>query len=1244
MADRRKNCDEKCARKYLDIGSPKLRGAGKIPSKILFVGEAPGQEEDALGQPFVGSSGQLLNELLSEVGINREKVYITNAVKCATPVENQKPGDREVKACSRYLKREIKVVKPNVICALGAVPMKALTGRTGITKLKNTILYTEDNIKVIPVFHPAYILRNPGLEGTLRKGLQLVKEEAKSAKEVPRKKIRQKRFDADTPEKIDKVLSTLESKDAFAFDLETTSLNVKEAKILCLGVSWGIGVGVTIQWDKLSKVQLARVKKIFASKKEKAGHNIKYDMQVFLTNGVVVKRPWFDTLPAIQLINENFPDKGLDTLTLHYTDMGEYWKPLDEFKAAYIKEHKIKKEEFNYGMIPWNILRPYAQSDADASFRLYRHFKKELQRQKLMDFYRKYTIPTLRCLMQMEYRGIKIDREKLFGLIEETKQQVAELYAEIENLPEITKFKKNRALKHDQKLRDAFAASKTLASRFDNVEEYIKTRLANNPKLQKERDFNPRSTDQLAELLFNQLGLPIIKYTDKKKPSTDESVLNELAEKHDVQFVRRFLDYRGLTKYLSTYLESVYKKSEFDGRIHPNYHQHRTVTGRNASSDPNFQNIPRDAKDFKKCFIADPGMTIVKADLAQAEFRCWAHYSADQEMLNDIHSGLDIHRRTASEVFSVPEDEVTSDQRTAAKNCVTGNTWIPTNKGFKQIQELKVGDVVLDHYNWEREVLETIKKEEDVYLVDTESGGIRCTANHPFYFINEAAELVRKPLSDFAPGDYLLSCVPKNKCTEYVTWKYTGPRRTSFKPLFNTWTLDPTMGWLLGFIAAEGSISEKKSKINARWSQKGKHVEFVDKLSTNLFGARVGKRIDKRTGVITWYVSSLEFVEFLKHCGMCTDNKKGFKKFPDKIMESPADVQKAFLQGYFLGDGTFKNHTAAVGSVSKELCDGVCLLLRNFGIYPKIHVEHPKGGETFYNIHVTTKEELRILLEKIEVYVPSTWSYPHQDNGKKFLHNVNDFYQTNHPDGDVRYHTKLRKHITHAFIKKNCHGVNKVIDKLIEHGIHSVRINSITKLGKDTVYDFVTTGDKVMVANAFFTHDCVFGLMYGRGSKAIAEQYGISIEEAEEVRNLFFKKYPMASIWLDKQVAFAKEYSYVKSWMGRIRRLPEINAEDHMVRAEAERQAKNSPIQALASDMNNHYMTLNLKLARKKGIKVYPIGTIHDANLYMVKTDQVPDMMKIMKTVVKKAFPEFLCEMKLDFEVGTTLGTLEEVA
>jgi DNA polymerase I-like protein with 3'-5' exonuclease and polymerase domains len=214
---------------------------------------------------------------------------------------------------------------------------------------------------------------------------------------------------------------------------------------------------------------------------------------------------------------------------------------------------------------------------------------------------------------------------------------------------------------------------------------------------------------------------------------------------------------------------------------------------------------------------------------------------------------------------------------------------------------------------------------------------------------------------------------------------------------------------------------------------------------------------------------------------------------------------------------------------------------------------------------------------------------------------------------------------------------------LVKNNIYSVKITAIKHIGKLPVYDFVTTGDKVMVANGFYTLDCVFGLMYGRGVKAIAKQYGITEDEAEAVRDLFFQKYPDASIWLDKQVQQAHEYKTVKTWMGRIRRLPEIDSYDKMVQAEAERQARNSPIQGLASDMNNHYMVMTLRLAKKEGITCYPMTTIHDANVIQVKKGQEESLINVMNKVVATAFPGFLCKMKLDFEIGTTLGTLEVV-
>jgi len=837
MGDPRSRCPAKCPRLDYEIDSPRLRGKGPKSAKIMIVGEVPGQEEDVEGVPFVGNAGKLLNEALQDAGIRKSRVYVTNSVKCATPIENKKPGKKEINCCRSYLEREIKTVNPNVIIALGATALEAVLKRTGITKLQNNVFVSaEFGIKVVPVIHPAYVLRNPAAYDSLLKGLALARQESVKKERVETATLKTKHFDADTDKKISKVFSALEKSKVVIFDLETTSLNPQEAKILCVALSWKMGLGVTIRWSALQGKFLPRLKDLMRSKQLKVGHNIKYDAQVFRANGVQVRGPFFDTLTAYALINENAKDKSLDALTLRYLDLGEYWTPLNEWRDEYLKGNKeLHKEDFTYDLFPYDLLAMYAQCDADATYRLFIRFRKELKRQNLMHFYRKYTIPTLKILMKMEYKGIQVNRDRLKELIEEYKIRITESRTKIATNKTVRKYEKIRYARISKQLEAKWETSKILRSRFPDSKDYILARVK-----EKDWQFNPRSTLQLRELLFDLLKLPSDKKTDTGLPSTDESVMIQLAEQYEVPITQDILENRRLTKFLSTYLESVYAKSAYDGRIHPSYLQHRAVTGRLSSANPNFQNIPRDAKEFKKCFLADPGYIIVKADLAQAEFRCWAHYSNDQKMIADIEAGLDIHRHIASVVFGIPEDEVTKDQRTAAKNCV-------------------------------------------------------------------------------------------------------------------------------------------------------------------------------------------------------------------------------------------------------------------------------------------------------------------------------------------------------------------------------------------------------------------FGLMYGRGSKAIAAQYGISETAANEVRDIFFDSYPAAARWLDKQVAHARTHHYVKTWMGRVRRLPEIVSDDHMARAEAERQAKNSPIQGLASDMNNHYMVINTREARRSEIKCFPMATVHDANFIQVKKSHAKRLMKLMNRVVDSAFPDFKCRMALDFEVGKTLGTLKEI-
>jgi len=921
--------------------------------------------EDENGTPFVGASGKVLNELLADVGIDRDKIYITNAVKCATPGENEAPSKGVVKYCRNYLVKEIKFVKPNVIGALGGTALFALLNRSGITKIKNNVFYSKEfDVKVVPALHPAYILRNPSAEDDLRYGLNLIKSEASSKKTVNKATVKTKRLDAATKEQIDKVLSALEACTQFAFDLETTSLDPTKAEVLCIALSWQIGLGVTIKWDRLSEEQLVRLENILQSKKKKGGHNLKYDIQVLRTNGIIVRHNIFDCLPAMALVDENMQKKGLDALVLRYLDLGEYWTAVDDFKKEYCSEHKMLEEDFSYKYIPYDMLSTYAQCDADASFRLMVMLTKMLEHEELTDFYYKYTIPTLWTIIEIEYRGIEVDRKKLRELGKRYVKLIKKAQKTVEENEDVKRYEKIKTAKAIRVLNNKWETSKTLKTRYPVFASYEGKQLK-----PKDCKFNPASVKQLRELLFDLLKCKVVKETKKKAASTDKEVLNILANESNITIAKDIINHRQLTKFLSTYIVAIYKKSKGVNRVHPNYLQHVAVTGR---------------------------------------------------------------------------------------LCVAEDTILNTNLGDFEIAKLDIGlvDLRIETHlgKWQRIIKKIYKGKEDLYEVTLNTGSIiKCTIGHRFL-----TAVGWRQLKELGVGSSLLVSA-SNKVGIIGKIKYAG--------IGDIWDI---------------SVENDHS-----------------------------------------YIAQ----GFINHNSSENPNFQNLKK----------------------NEKEFKS----------------CLLA-----------------------------DPGMVIVKADLAQAEFRCWAHYSNDKKMIHDI---------ESGMDIHRKIA--------------------------------SKVFGIPEDQVTDKQRDPAKA----------CTFGLMFGRGTKAIAKQYGISEEQAGQVRETFFNDYPIATLWIDRQIVLARQNGYVKTWMGRKRRLPEIHSSDRMARAEAERQATNASIQGLASDMNNHFMVQNIKIARKNHIKCYPLGPIHDANFIQVEKSHVQSIIKIMKHVVRTAFPEFRCRMDLAFEVGDTLGTLEKV-
>ena len=407
----------------------------------------------------------------------------------------------------------------------------------------------------------------------------------------------------------------------FAFDTETTSLDYMQAELV--GVSFSVEAGkaayVPFAHDYLdAPVQLERdyvlgaLKPLLESEKHlKVGQNLKYDKSVLARYDITLCGIAFDTMLESYVLDSTGTRHDMDSLSLKY--LGESTVSFEDIAGKGVKQ-------LTFNQISLEQAGPYAAEDADITLRLHQTLWPKLEADApLKSVFESIELPLVGILSRMERTGALVDAN-LLG------EQSIELADRLQVLE-----------------REAFDIAG--------------------------QEFNLGSPKQLQELLFNKLGLPVIKKTPKGQPSTAEEVLEELALSHELP--RLILEHRSLSKLKSTYTDKLPRMvNPVSGRIHTSYHQAVTATGRLSSSEPNLQNIPvrtGEGRRIRQAFIAPKGYKVVAADYSQIELRIMAHLSKDEGLLNAFAHGLDVHKATAAEVFGVPLDSVTADQRRSAK-------------------------------------------------------------------------------------------------------------------------------------------------------------------------------------------------------------------------------------------------------------------------------------------------------------------------------------------------------------------------------------------------------------------------------------------------------------------------------------------------------------------------------------------------------------------------------------------------
>ncbi|MDR3503993.1 MAG: DNA polymerase I [Legionella sp.] len=420
-----------------------------------------------------------------------------------------------------------------------------------------------------------------------------------------------------TKEQLAPWMQQLEQCQEFCIDTETTDIDIMKAEI--------VGVSLAIEPEKAAYIPfthtdgslqlnredvLAQLKPILENPKiKKIGQNIKYDYSVLKNHGIHLQGITYDTMLESYVLNSSAGRHDMDSLSLKY--LGHKTITFEELAGKGAKQ-------LRFDQIPVDKAGVYAAEDADVTLQLHNKLFPMME-PPLQEVFNTIEMPLVTVLADMELQGVLIDAVTLEHHGKRLKERIQELEAEA-------------------------------------------LQLAGKP-------FNLNSPKQLQEILFDEHKLPVIAKTPTGQPSTAESVLQELA--FDYRLAAVILEYRGLSKLVSTYIDALPKKiSAGTGRVHTSYNQAVAATGRLSSSEPNLQNIPirnEEGRLIRTAFIAPPEHLILAADYSQIELRIMAHLSQDDNLLTAFANGWDIHTATAAEIFQIPREEVSSEYRRRAK-------------------------------------------------------------------------------------------------------------------------------------------------------------------------------------------------------------------------------------------------------------------------------------------------------------------------------------------------------------------------------------------------------------------------------------------------------------------------------------------------------------------------------------------------------------------------------------------------
>ena len=489
-----------------------------------------------------------------------------------------------------------------VVCPVGAEALKHICGLSGIVKYNGIVV---DN-KYIPIIDPNMVFIKPQYDAELVKAFDKLDSVLRGEIDINIEKYYEHFTDVDS---FRPYLEKLRKASVIAIDTETSSLSPRKGSIIGFVFSTKPNEGVYVDPDVVEYF-FDDLDEIFKTTKC-VFHNSKFDIN-FIKHDFGFEFPDFeDTLLMHYCLDESIGSHGLKQLALKFTDLGDYDRDLEEYKKTWCRQNKIKLADFNYSMIPSDILSKYGCQDGDATIQLFHKFKPLIDKNKHFIFlYEKILKPATQAIMHLEDVGGPISIDMLDSLIEDYKIDIEETINELAFHPAIIEFENKTG-----------------------------------------KTFNPNSVFHLREVLFNILRLKPVKKTETGAFSTDAEVLESL--NHPV--TEAVLDLRKKVKLSQTYLKNIKEGIDNDTRLRSSFNVTGTTSGRLSSSGVlNYQNLPRDKDSgIKKIFKAAPGYSIVQADLGTAEVYVAAALSGDKFLQQAFINKLDFHSYVAKNMFKL---------------------------------------------------------------------------------------------------------------------------------------------------------------------------------------------------------------------------------------------------------------------------------------------------------------------------------------------------------------------------------------------------------------------------------------------------------------------------------------------------------------------------------------------------------------------------------------------------------------